>query len=156
MKRLSQEITGFFRSQGFVIVTTIDPDGTPHTACKGIVRISSDGRVYLLDLYLKRTFANLQKRPAISITAVDEHHFAGYCLKGKAMIVPIKQVRPQRAKTWDQKITERITNRILKNLREEPGHASHPEAQLPRPEYLIVMDVNEIVDLSPAHLKKSA
>ena len=154
MKRLNDEIINFFRAQGFVIVTSVDPDGTPHAACKGIVRISRDGRVYLLDLYLKRTFANLQSRPAISITAVDEHHFAGYCLKGRATIVPIKQLRPQIAKTWDQKITERITNRILKNLRAEPGHASHPEAQLPRPEYLIVVDVNDIVDLSPAHLKK--
>lgn len=154
MKRLSADIVDFFRGQGFVIVTTIDPDGTPHNACKGIVRISADGRVYLLDLYLKRTFTNLQRRPRMSITAVDEHHFRGYSLKGKASILPISRLRPQIARVWDQKITERITNRILKNLREEPGHTSHPEAQLPTPQYVIVMEVDEIVDLSPGHVRK--
>lgn len=30
----------------------------------------------------------------------------------------------------------------------------HPEALLPKPEYMIVMEVEEIIDLTPKHLKQ--
>ena len=79
--RLSEEIIQFFQRQGFVIVSTIDKDGSPHSACKGIVKITSDGRIYLLDLYKARTHENLRRTAHISITGVDEHRFKGLLSK---------------------------------------------------------------------------
>ena len=52
MKRIPDEVIHFFKSQGFVIVSSIDDKGFPHTSCKGIVRMSGSGRVYLIDLYV--------------------------------------------------------------------------------------------------------
>ena len=54
---------------------------------------------------------------------------------------------------WEERISGRITQRVLKNLRQEKGHPRHPEAALPKPKYLIAMDVEHIVDLTPHHLK---
>jgi predicted pyridoxine 5'-phosphate oxidase superfamily flavin-nucleotide-binding protein len=156
LKRLSDEVVRFFRSQNFVIVTTLDPDGSPHDSCKDIIRVSKDGRVYLLDLYLRRTLANLQKNPRICIAQVDEHKFTGYCLKGRAKAVRISRLSPQIMKVWQNNITRRIANRILKNLREEKGHNAHPESMLPKPEYMIVMEVSEVIDLTPAHIRQKA
>lgn len=153
MKRLNTEIMQFLHNQSFVIVSTIDKDGSPHNACKGIVKIDRIGRVYLLDLYRQKTYENLRRDRRISITAVDEHKFKGYCLKGKAKTLPETNLRSHIIKTWEDRITSRLTQRVLKNMREEKGHPRHPEALLPKPEYLIVMDVQEIVDLTPHHLK---
>ena len=88
MAMLSQEAVYFFKKQGFVIVSTLDKDGSIHNACKDIVRIGEDGKVYLLDLFMGMTYRNLTERPVISITSADEHSFSGYCLKGKAKIIP--------------------------------------------------------------------
>jgi len=88
MKKLSDAIIQFFRSQGCVIVSTIGKDGFPHSSCKGIIKINPNGRVYLLDLYRARTYENLKQNSRISITAIDEHKFIGYCLKGKAEMLP--------------------------------------------------------------------
>jgi hypothetical protein len=153
MKRLSRDIIGFFYEQGFVVVSTLDKQGSLHNSCKGIVNIDPKGRVYLLDLYRGRTYENLKRNSRISITAVDEHKFMGYCLKGKAREISGEELNPEVMQAWDQRIIHRLTRRLLKNLREEKGHRWHPEALLPRPEYMIVMQVEEIVDLTPHHLK---
>lgn len=153
MKRLTDDIIQFFHNQNFVVVSTLDKDGNPHNACKGIVKMNRSGRVYLLDLYRQRTYQNLRQNPHISITAVDEHRFTGYCLKGRARLMPEKKLRSHIMRAWEERITSRITHRILKNLREEKGHPKHPEALLPKPQYLIIMDVDEVVNLTPHHLK---
>lgn len=154
MKRLSDEIIRFFKSQSFVIVTTSDRDGTPHSACKGIVEINEEGLVYLLDLYRGRTLQNLQHNRRIAVTAVDEHKFKGFCLKGKGSIARAEELAPGIMHAWEEKITSRITQRVLKNLHEGKGHPRHPEALLPKPAYMIVMETEEAVDLTPHHIKR--
>lgn len=147
-KRIPDGIADFFRGQSFLIVTTVDKSGTPHSSCKGLVDISKDGKVYLLDLYKGRTFDNLSVNPRINVTGVDEHRFKGYCLKGSARISSVGELDQEVIKAWEARITARITQRVLKNVTGEKGHPHHPEALLPKPEYLISMQVEEIVDLS--------
>jgi len=153
MKKLSDAVIDFFQSQGSIFVSTIDKNGSLHNACKGIVDIKSNGRIYLLDLYKGRTFQNLKNNPHISIAAADEHKFAGYCLKGKAKIITGEEISPRIIKAWEERITSRLTRRVIRNIHEEKGHPRHPEVLLPKPEYLIVMDAEEVIDLTPGHLK---
>lgn len=153
MKRLSGGIIHFFLNQGFVIVSTVDKKGMPHNACKGIVKIQKNGKVFLLDLYLGKTFTNLKSNPRISITAVDEHSFRGYCLKGRANIVFPDKFTNDLMKVWDERITSRLTQRVIKNIHEDKGHSRHPEALLPTPQYMIAIDIQEIIDLTPHHLR---
>ena len=136
-----------------MVVSTIDRDGFPHSACKGIVKIERSGLVYLLDVYRGRTYDNLKHDPCISITAVNEHKFFGWCLKGKARIQLKERLGPDIIQAWEERIASRLTQRLLKNIHEEKGHPHHPEALLPNPEYMIVMEVEEVVDLTPHHLK---
>lgn len=156
MKSLSEEIVHFLHNQGVVIVSTVDKNGSLHSACKGIVNINNKGKVYLLDLYKAQTYENLMRSPRISLTAVDEHKFIGYCLKGRAKLIKREEVKNEIVASWEEKIVSRISRRILKNLREERGHPKHPEALLPKPQYMIVVDVEEIIDLTPHHLKQGA
>ena len=153
MTSLSETIVQFFQNQGCVMVTTIDVKGFPHNSCKGIVKIDRRGRVYLLDLYRSVTFRNLNSNPKISITAINEHKFVGYSLKGMAKIITFEEISPEILKAWEDRITSRLTQRLLKNIREEKGHPRHPEVLLPRPQYMIAMEVLGVVDLTPHHLK---
>jgi uncharacterized pyridoxamine 5'-phosphate oxidase family protein len=153
MIKLSREIINFFQGQGYAIISTIDANGMPHSACKDIVMMDEQGRIYLLDLYLKRTYDNLKTNPNISVTVVDEHKFKGYCLKGKARIVGRDELSAEILGAWEARITARITQRMIKNLHEEKGHARHPEARLPKPRYLILAEIEEIVDLTPLNFK---
>ena len=154
MQVLANHIVQFFREQGFVIVSTIDADGSLHSSCKGIVKIDQKGAVYLLDLYRGRTYANLKRNARISITAVDEHKFTGFALKGKARIMPQKELDARIMQAWESRITARLTRRLIKNIREEKGHSRHPEVLLPKPEYLIVMKVEEVVNLTMQQIKE--
>ena len=154
MKRLSEGIIKFFHRQPYTIVTTVDKKGYPHNSCKGIVDIEENGRVYLLDLYREKTYENLKANSRISIAAVDEHRFMGYCLKGMARIVKRKDVKAHIIDAWEDRIKKRITQRLLKNIRGEKGHPHHPEALLPKPEYLIEVDIREVTDLTPHHIRK--
>lgn len=153
MQKLSEDIISFFKNQGFVIVSTIDKDGGLHNSCKGIVKIASSGQIYLLDLYKAKTFQNLKNNSNISITAVDEHKFLGYCLKGKAKIVETASLKSDILTLWDDKITERATKRVIKNIHEEKGSSKHPEILLPKPEYLILVETKEIINLTPGRMR---
>ncbi len=153
MKKLSDEIVRFFQKQPFVYVSTVGRKGCPHNSCKGIVKIAKRGKIYLMDLYKQKTFANLKHNPHISITAADEHKFKGWCLKGKAESISKERLTPGLKKAWQERVNTRIANRLLKNMREEKGHSRHPESQFPMPEYMIIMEVEEIVDLKPHHVK---
>ncbi len=151
MQRLNQEIINFFLKQGYVIVSTLDKNGFPHSSCKGIVKVTQNGKVYLLDLYRGITYENLKTNQHISIAAVDEHKFKGYVLKGIAM--GVEKLDADFLSAWEERIASRLTQRVLKNMKDEKGHPRHPEILLPQPEYMIVMEVQEIVDLTPRHLK---
>ncbi|MDD5044417.1 MAG: pyridoxamine 5'-phosphate oxidase family protein [Candidatus Omnitrophica bacterium] len=153
MPRIPEHIVHFFQRQGCVVVSTIDKNGFAHSSCKGIVKISKNGNVYLLDLYMAQTFQNLKRNPHISITAIDEHRFTGFCLKGKAKIVKPEKLSPQLLNDWEDRVNKRITQRIIKNMQGEKGHGRHPESLLPEPAYMIMLEVKEIVDLTPQHLK---
>ncbi|MDD5574712.1 MAG: pyridoxamine 5'-phosphate oxidase family protein [Candidatus Omnitrophica bacterium] len=149
MIQLNKDVVHFLQNQGFVVVSTIDAAGYPHNSCKGIVEIDEAGRVFLLDLFHARTRKNLEANPLVSITAVDEHKFIGYCLKGRARVVTQEEVGLHLTRAWEERITSRLSRRLIKNIHGEKGHALHPEALLPKPEYLIEIDVKEVVDLSP-------
>lgn len=151
--RLNEEIIHFFQGQGCVVVATIDKNGFPHTSCKSIVKIEANGRVYLLDAYHGITYRNLAENPVASITVFDEHKFIGYCLKGRARLIHKNELDLGIVKAWEDRITSRLTERLLNNIHEEKGHRGHPEASLPKPQYMIVLEVSEVVDLTPVHLK---
>lgn len=153
MIKLNEETIKFLHEQSFVIVSTICPDGSIHNACKGIINIEDSGKVYLFDLYRGKTFNNLAKNYSISLTAVDEHKFKGYCVKGKAKTADPDEITPDLIRAWEDRIASRITKRLLKNIQETKGHPKHPEASLPKPEYVIIVSVESIEDLTPHHLK---
>ncbi len=153
MNKVTPEIVRFLHSQPFIVVSSIGPDGLPHNSCKGLVEIGPDGAIYLLDLYKGKTHDNLEKNPSVSICAVDEHRFRGYCLKGKARLVKEGQLAEAIILAWEKKLAARITHRLIKNLKGEPGHVSHPEARFPEPKYLIAVTVSEVVDLTPPPLR---
>ena len=146
-KSLPEEVTELLNAQGFVIVSTIGHEGIIHNSCKGIVEIKRSGEISLMDLYLGQTFDNLKRNHHISLTAVDEHKFKGYCLQGKAKVFSRDDLGDEEIKAWEDKITSRLTRRLLKNIREEKGHTRHPEILLPRPEYMIVVEVEQVIDL---------
>lgn len=153
MVKLGSDIINFFENQGCVVVATIDGRGLPHVSCKGMIKIEEPGRLYLLDAYHGQTFKNLQENPSASATVFNEHKFKGFCLKGKARLIHENELTQDFLKLWEKKIAGRLAQRLLKNIREEKGHRGHPEASLPNPKYMIVLEVKEIVDLTPSHLK---
>lgn len=154
MIRLPRNIIYFFEQQRFVIVSTLDHKDKIHSSAKGIVGIEETGRVYLIDLYQANTFNNLKRNPTISITAIDEHQFIGYTLKGKAEIVQKSEIGETVMRNWYDRVVQRISQRVVKNIKEDKINSQQPEAFFPHPQYLIKMNVEEIVDLTPGHLKR--
>lgn len=154
MKQIPVAVIEFLRTQGFVIVSSIDENGFPHSSCKDIVKIDPNGKVYLIDAYSGETTENIKRNPQINICAVDEHKFMGYCLKGRASVMPDGQISQEFIKSWEDNITSRLAKRLLLNLAKGKSHAHHPEASLPKPKHLITITVGGIVDLTPHYLRK--
>jgi len=151
---LSPAIINFFRHQNFVIVSTLDAEKNIHCSAKGIAGVEKEGKIYLIDLYFAQTFENLRRDPTISLTSVDEHIFTGYTLKGKAEIIEREKIAAHIVKSWEEKVVQRVSTRVIKNIRKDQQGKHHPEARFPHPKYLIVATIEEVVDLTPAHLKK--
>ncbi|MCP4650869.1 MAG: pyridoxamine 5'-phosphate oxidase family protein [PVC group bacterium] len=153
MKELSKNVIHLLQKQGFVIVSTLDAEGKIHCAAKGMVGVEQEGKVYLIDLYMGNTYHNLQKNQTVSITSIDEAKFEGYTLKGKANIIAREKIQGHVIESWEQRVVERISNRLIKNVQDAKSGKHHPEAAFPHPKYLIEMEVDDVVDLSPSRLK---
>jgi general stress protein 26 len=147
--RIDDEVINFFEKQGFAIFSTLDPQGGIHCSAKGIIKVESEGVVYLMDLYKAVTFANLKANPIASVTAIDERSFKGYTLKGKAQIVEKEDIKDPIVKKWEAKLVSRITSRVVKSVRDDRRSSKHPEADFPLPQYLIRMEVESLVNLAP-------
>ncbi len=152
MKKIPDKVSKLLKDQGYVIVSTLDKDGNIHCSAKGVID-TKEAEVYLIDLYKKDTYANLQRNPTLSITAVDEDQFIGFTLKGRATIVKRDKVEDKSIQQWEKKIIGRISKRVIRNVKKDKSSTKHPEAKFPVPEYLIKMKVDQIIDLTPTHLK---
>ncbi|MBD3264138.1 MAG: hypothetical protein GF375_03440 [Candidatus Omnitrophica bacterium] len=153
MRKIPKEIVNFFHQQKFIIVSTFDSQGYIHCSAKGLVNIHPEGKLYIIDLYKRNTFSNLKKNSRISVTAIDEKKFMGYNLKGEGRIVKKESIEEVLIKKWEEKVIQRISKRVIRNIRKDKGSKIHPEALFPHPEYLIEMTVRQIIDLAPSHLK---
>jgi len=154
MKKIPAEIIDFLRAQSFVIISSIDQAGFPHSSCKAIIKIDPAGRILLMDVYRGATCENIKRNPQISISAVDDHKFMGYCLKGRGEIMSDDSISQEIIKIWEDNITSRLVKRLVRNVSGDKGHGHHPEASLPHPKHIIAVEVGEIVDLAPYHLRK--
>jgi len=153
MKKITEDVIYLFCKQGFVIVSTLDSEGSINCAAKGIAGIEEGGKVYLLDLYQGKTFSNLKQNPTISITAVDEDEFSGFTLKGTAKIVDREKIKEHIIAKWEEKVVQRVSKRVIGHIRKEKKSLHHPEAIFPLPQYLIEVDVDNVIDLTPKNLK---
>ncbi|MDD5116283.1 MAG: pyridoxamine 5'-phosphate oxidase family protein [Candidatus Omnitrophica bacterium] len=153
-KQIPVPIADFLRNQGFVIVSSIDENGFPHVSCKDIVRVDPLGQIYLIDVHHGLTVKNLRANPLISVSGIDEPRFMGYCLKGRARVLPRHEISQEFIRAWEDNITSRLAKRLLHNLSQDKARAHHPEASLPSPKYLIIVALEEIVDLTPKYLRK--
>jgi hypothetical protein len=154
MKKINSDVAIFLEHQGFVIVSTIDSNGAIHCAAKGLAGIDDKGEILIIDLYRGQTFKNLQKYKQITITAIDEHKFCGYALKGRAKIVEREKIEDKIIKNWEMRVLKRVSKRLVMNIKNEKNSKHHPEIILPLPQYMIVMDVQKIVNLTPQHMLK--
>lgn len=155
--RVKKDIIDFFEGQDSVIVSTLDTQGRIHCSIKGIISAESDENLFLIDLYLYRTFRNLKKNPLISITAFDEHRFQGYTLQGRAEIILRDKLHEKIFDAWEKKVVERISKRVARSVKTGLKSKAHHEAHLPlHPRYLIKVHAENIIDLAPPHAKKAS
>jgi general stress protein 26 len=152
LNKLSDSMISLMKKQGFVIVSSLDGQGKIHCSAKGIVGIERT-RVFLIDLYKARTYNNLSKNPIVTISFVDEHSFAGYALQGMAKIVEKEKIKKSIIADWEDKVLQRISQRVIKNLKQGKAGPHHPEASFPHPKYLIEIDIEKIIDLAPSVIK---
>lgn len=152
---LPDEIIYFVKKHHIAVLSTLDDKGRIHCSVKGIVGIEKEGRIYAIDVYKQKTYKNLIKRPTVSITLVDERNFIGYTFQGKGKIVPHSKIEGHIIEEWEKRIIKRITQRVIDSVRSEKGSKAHYEAELPKkPQYLIEVDIDNIIDLSPPHMRK--
>lgn len=154
---LPDSVVYFLKKQGFMIVSSLDEKGNIHCSAKGVVAVKKEGKVFVVDVYMLKTFENLKRNPTVSITAVDENKFVGYTLQGKAKLVSRKDMEEHVFTSNENKIIERISKRVAKSVQSGEKSTEHFEAKLPQiPQYLIEIDVENIIDLSPPGRRKSA
>ena len=139
------KIKNFIKKFTYGFLGTCDEEGKPNISLKGIVDVDAN-KLYFFDLFMAKTRKNLEKNPRLSFFVMDLDSSVGYQLKGKATIIEEGEVYEKYLKMWERKRNDLIISRILDNLRNEKITKSH-RLHLLQPEYLIIMDVEEIYDL---------
>ena len=149
------DLMDFLKDRHTAVVATLDDGGCVHTAVKGIVGVEAAGRLYVVDLYKRETFHNITRRPCVTVTVFDEERFLGWSLQGRGKVVERDAIANELHAEWEERIVNRISERLLANLRSAFGGRANYESQLPHaPQYVIEVDVERVVDLRPTCIKE--
>ena len=152
--KIPREVILFLEQQGCVVVSTMDQKKNIHCSVKGIVGIDPDGKIFVIDLYFHKTYANLKKNSTISITAVNEKKFKGYSLQGTAKMISRENIKEHLVEKWENKIIKRASERLIEGVQSGSKSKGHFEIDLPKqPKYLMEVDVTQIIDLRPSGLR---
>ncbi len=147
MIRIPRPIISFIEKQNFVLMSTVSQGGVPNTSPKGVAVVQPRGKIYAIDLYFRKTWRNLKHNRNVTLCCFDERHYRGYQIKGTAKAHKITDEHEALVKLWRKKVSERITHRVIENLKlDKKTH--HHEAHFPPPKYVIEVDVKEIVSLT--------
>ncbi|MDP8253154.1 MAG: pyridoxamine 5'-phosphate oxidase family protein [Candidatus Kaelpia aquatica] len=139
------EIRKFVKKFSYGFLGTSDKGGKPNISIKGVVSVDSKS-LYFCDLFMAKTKKNLEINPQISFFVIDWDSFVGYQFKGKAKVEFKGELFEKHVSSWERKRNDFIISRMIDNLKSDKIIKRH-DLYLLKPEYLIVMDVEEIYDL---------
>jgi predicted pyridoxine 5'-phosphate oxidase superfamily flavin-nucleotide-binding protein len=86
MAKLTEEMKALITAQQ-AYVGTATPDGRPNIALKGSARIIDDEHLAFFEMAGGKTWANIQRNPAVVIAVANPSKMQGYRFEGKAAIV---------------------------------------------------------------------
>ncbi len=75
------------KKQRVFALATASKDGVPNVVPVGMLFIGEDGKVWLVDNYLKKTLGNIRENPAVSFYVWNPEAKESYQIKGKASVV---------------------------------------------------------------------
>ncbi|MDP8215886.1 MAG: pyridoxamine 5'-phosphate oxidase family protein [Candidatus Kaelpia imicola] len=139
------EIRKFVKKLSYGFLGTSDEEGKPNISIKGVVSVDSRS-LYFCDLFMAKTKKNLEVNSRISFFVIDWNSFVGFQFKGRAKVEFKGELFEKYISNWERKRNDFIISRMIENLKSEKIVKRH-DLYLLKPEYLIVMDVEEIYDL---------
>jgi predicted pyridoxine 5'-phosphate oxidase superfamily flavin-nucleotide-binding protein len=126
MAKLTAEMTDLISDQKICFVATCDRDGRVNVSPKGSILVVDDETLAFADCYSKKTRDNLQVNPNIAVAVVDSTAMKGFQFKGKAELIEEGD----------------LYSDVVVYMESLP-------LDLPNPEYVVKITVEEIFDLRP-------
>jgi predicted pyridoxine 5'-phosphate oxidase superfamily flavin-nucleotide-binding protein len=71
MAKLTQDMKDVMEKSKGYAVATCDQDGIPNVVPIHFVKILSDDEIMMADVFMKKTFENIQQRPVMAVSAWD-------------------------------------------------------------------------------------
>ena len=86
MANLSPEIIAEMKKQGVFALATATKDGIPNVVPVGMLFVGDDGKVWLVDNFLKKTLKNIQENPRVSFYVWNPEAKGSFQVKGTATV----------------------------------------------------------------------
>ncbi|MBR3410015.1 MAG: pyridoxamine 5'-phosphate oxidase family protein [Candidatus Methanomethylophilaceae archaeon] len=86
MANLSPEIIAEMKKQGVFALATATKDGIPNVVPVGMLFVGDDGKVWLVDNFLKKTLKNIQENPRVSFYVWNPEAKESFQVKGTATV----------------------------------------------------------------------
>lgn len=121
-----------------VSVASCSDDKIPNSASKMLVEIALPNLIFFLDYKHTQTYANVMQNPVLSISFMDDAHFSGYRLTGKAEVLEGGAEYEEIKKKWQKRLIGYEADRIVQRVR---GEYSSRDAENTLPENFIIVKV---------------
>ncbi len=87
MSGLTPEIMEEMKKQRTFSLATSTKDGIPNVVPIGMLYVGDDGKIWVIDNYLKKTLKNIKENPCVAFFVWNPECKESYQLKGRAEIV---------------------------------------------------------------------
>ena len=82
-----QAIEAEMKKQGVFALATATKDGVPNVVPVGMLFVGEDGKVWLIDNFLKKTLKNITENPQVSFYVWNPEAKESYQVKGRAAVI---------------------------------------------------------------------
>ncbi len=87
MSKLTPEVSAEMKKQRVFALATASKDCVPNVVPVGMLFEGEDGKIWLIDNYLKKTLKNIQENPVVSFYIWNPESSESYQVKGNAVVL---------------------------------------------------------------------
>jgi hypothetical protein len=138
MVTIPDDVLDMMKSQKFIVVASVDPNGLANTSPRTAFYFTDDS-IYWLDFFEHKSQGNFRVIPWVSVAVFDKEKLQGFQMKGKVSFITDENKTKKIIETISRSATGKTSSKIF----EQQSKNGHPTVIMFKPKAVYSLNPKE-------------